>query len=290
MQLALLAYELFGGGDIGDLDAARSFMPVRQLGEAGNAILRSGLERSPCFKNAAELSRKLESAIRSEAKKRRTRQTRTRRNPIAFHRVIFYGTLNWFSSLRLTRVVCLALFFAALIPESDSDPGNNPLEKSNANSCFVLNANVAPPVRIAPAPDLRIGPVSPLAVALATPSRIAPVLPINLEYSNPAVIIRSGTKANAEKPSGSEQIPKYRRNVKSATAARIHHEKYRSSGWSTFLDVQKRLIGYGTRACARLRVRSATVTDIIGERMTSEKAARHFPGKSVAIGPDFTLA
>jgi hypothetical protein len=102
---------------------------------------------------------------------------------------------------------------------------------------------VAPPVRIAPASDLRIGPVSPFAVALATPSRIAPVLPINLEYSNPAVIIRPETKANAEKPSRGEQVPKHRRDVESATAARMDREKYRSSGWSTFLHAQKRLIG-----------------------------------------------
>jgi hypothetical protein len=54
---------------------------------------------------------------------------------------------------------------------------------------------------------------------------------------------RSLEPANAEKPSRSEQVPKHRRDVESATAARMDHEKNRSSGWSTFLHVQNRLIG-----------------------------------------------
>ncbi|HYY30081.1 MAG TPA: hypothetical protein VE860_19205 [Chthoniobacterales bacterium] len=64
-----------------------------------------------------------------------------------------------------------------------------------------------------------------------------------MEYSKHAVMVSPETKANAGKPNGSEQVPKRRRVVESATAARIGYEEYRSSGRSTFLDVQKRLIG-----------------------------------------------
>jgi hypothetical protein len=114
--------------------------------------------------------------------------------------------------------------------------------ESDAKSGLVLNANVSLGVRIAPAPDLGIRAVTPLAVTPVMPSRIAPVLPIDLEYPNPAVVVSPETEANAVKPNRSEQILKHRRNVESVTAARIDHEKYRASG-STFLEVQKRLIG-----------------------------------------------
>jgi hypothetical protein len=76
-QLALLTYELLGGENIGAIEAGGDFRPVRQLGKAGNNILRRALEGSPCFKNAGAWSRELESAIRSDASVRHIRVTRT---------------------------------------------------------------------------------------------------------------------------------------------------------------------------------------------------------------------
>lgn len=222
-QLALLTYELLGGENIGAIEGVGDFRPVRRLGKAGNNILRRALEGSPCFKNAGAWSRELESAIRSDASGRHIRATRTWRTPPAFLRTsspshVVDAALEQFNAKRLSPVLCLALLFTVLMPESGLAPGNTRLQRSEGKSGFASTVNVAPPLSIAPATAM------------------------NAEYSNFAVVPGLELSRSIGEPNGSESVLKHRRILESATRSRTDHERYRPSGWSTVLGVRKHFI------------------------------------------------
>jgi hypothetical protein len=252
-QMALLAYDLFGGENRQATEVEHWFKPVKRLGKAGNAILRRALRGSPLFKIAKGFLHKLGSAIRSDTSQWHTRRMETSRNSMAYpgtNDVLrrFNRDTEFLAAGLLAAVFCAGLLFAVLMPESRNDVRSGLREASRAKSDLVVNAGAAGSFRIAP---LKANKSESLEVATNNDQKLAefsakedlPDTKTSAE-STPfsATVLGPDISRNAASLTQSKLSLRYRQDPASVIREKIARERSTSSGYPRTLDVKKRLI------------------------------------------------
>jgi hypothetical protein len=252
-QMALLAYELLGGEKPQETEVEHWFKPARGLGKAGNAILHRALRGSPYFKNAKGFLHKLESAIRVDTSHWHTREAETRRNSVAYpgtNDVLrkFNRDTQFLAAGLFSGVVCAALLFAVLMPESRSDVRYDLRKPNRAKSDLVVNAKAAEASRIEPVEvdksesleiaannDQKFGEISAKEDFPDTKASPEP---------NPSSAIVSGPdiSRNAGSLNQGKLSLRQRQDPRSAIREKTSSGRSRSSGYPRTFDVKKQLI------------------------------------------------
>jgi hypothetical protein len=252
-QMALLAYDLFGGENRQATEVEHWFKPVKRLGKAGNAILHRALRGSPFFKNAKGFLHKLESAIRSDTSQWPTRGVETYRSSMAYpgtNDVLrrFNRDTEFLAAGLLSAVFCAALLFAVLMPESRNDVRNDLREASRAKSDLVVNAEAAGSFRIAllkanKSESLEVATNSDQKVAEISAKEDLPDTKTSAE-STPfsAIVLGPDISRNGASLNQSNLSLRHRQDPASVIREKIARERSRSSGYPRTLGVKKQLI------------------------------------------------